>query len=362
MKRVTRKFFPEDSLFMSFRPRISLLVSFVLSAGFVFAQQSPPAAPAAPSTSSTPATPAPPARAFGEGFSFFVDGGSFLGVHAEDIDKEKSTRYGLRDVRGVGITSVVKDSPAEKAGLRKDDVILRFDGENVTSVRKLNRLVSEVAPDQSVRLVISRGGAEQDVAVTVGKRTNTYTNSLDNFMKLPGAEVWGHGIGKDGKDFSYSFGNNRRVGISTTPLTKQLAEYFGIAEGTGVLVTAVTDDSPAAKAGIKAGDIITAVDGEKIEGSGDLSRAINKKKEGDVTLTLVRNKNQRNVTVTPKEGPRTILAPGQVGTRVIMPRIEIPEMPEINIRTPRIEIPAIPSINIDLGDRIRRGKLESRPI
>ncbi len=339
---------------MSFRPSISLLVSLLLSANIVFAQ-TPPAAPSAPSA------PTPPGRGFGEAFSLYVDGGSFLGVYAENIDTEKFSRYGLRDARGVGITSVVKDSPAEKAGLRKDDVILRFDGENVTSVRKLNRLVSEVAPDQTVRLGISRGGAEQEVAVTIGKRTNSYTSSLGNLMKLPGTEVWGQG-GKG--DFVYSFGKNRRIGISTTALTKQLADYFGIAGGAGVLVTAVTDDSPAAKAGIKAGDVITAVDGEKVEGSGDLSRAINKKKEGDVTLTVVRDKSQRTILVTPKEGASTIFAPGQTGTRVIVPRIEIPAIPAINIRTPRIQIPVIPQINVEIGDRIRRGRLEpsSRPI
>src|SRR3954469_21097317 len=91
-------------------------------------------------------------------FSFYLDGGAFLGVGTEDISKDNMARYGMRDVRGVGVTEVVKDSPAEKAGLRKDDVILRFDGEAVTSVRKLTRLVSEHAPDQSVRITVSRGG------------------------------------------------------------------------------------------------------------------------------------------------------------------------------------------------------------
>jgi serine protease Do len=91
-------------------------------------------------------------------------------------------RYGLREARGVGITQVVKDSPADKAGLRKDDVIMRFEGESVTSVRKLTRLVSEVAPDQTARLSISRGGNEQEVSVTMGKRdqaTNTFHRCKD---------------------------------------------------------------------------------------------------------------------------------------------------------------------------------------
>src|SRR5881396_3663154 len=76
------------------------------------------------------------------------------GWPARTSRKKNMSRYGLREVRGVGVTQVIKDSPAEKAGLKKDDVILRFDGESVTSVRKLTRLVSEAAADQTVRLTI----------------------------------------------------------------------------------------------------------------------------------------------------------------------------------------------------------------
>ncbi|MGZ8846134.1 MAG: S1C family serine protease, partial [Pyrinomonadaceae bacterium] len=91
-------------------------------------------------------------------FSFVLDGGAYLGVSTEDVSKENMARYGMREVRGVGVTEVMKDSPAEKAGLRKDDVIIRFDGESVTSVRKLTRLVNESSADQTVRLTLSRGG------------------------------------------------------------------------------------------------------------------------------------------------------------------------------------------------------------
>ena len=106
-------------------------------------------------------------------FSIFIDGGGFLGVYAENINRENMGRYNMNQVRGVGVTQIVKDSPAEKAGLRKDDVILRIDGENVNSVRKLNRLVSEMAPDHSVKVAVSRGGAEQELTATIGKRSNS---------------------------------------------------------------------------------------------------------------------------------------------------------------------------------------------
>lgn len=354
---------------MNLKNATYFIISLVLTGGIALAQQpipAPPAAPPMPEVLGAPAEPPTP-------FSFFLGGGSFLGVYAEDVNKENIGRYGLRDVRGVGITQVVKDSPAEKAGLKKDDVILRFEGESVTSVRKLNRLVSEVAPDQTVRLAINRGGAEQEVSVTIGRRnisSNTFhrlegPEGLEGLRGLmtpgaPGANVWKwEGQGPGGEGMVFSFGNNRRIGATTIQLTKQLADYFGISDGKGVLVTSVTDDSPAAKAGLKAGDVITSVDGERVEAAGDLSRAINKKKEGDVTLTIIRDKNQRTITVTPKNAtpsgqPGT--AP-QIGRRIVIPRVDLGSIPEMNIVIPQINLPIIPEINVQLPGKIKAPKV-----
>src|SRR5688500_1156012 len=165
---------------MNYKKAFCFLVSLLLTSGVVLAQQ---AAPATPGTPSMPVLPGENLSAF----SLFIEGGGFLGVYAEDVNKENMGRYGLREVRGVGITQIVKDSPAEKAGLKKDDVILRFEGDSVTSVRKLNRLVSEVAPDQSVKIGISRSGSEQEVSVTIAKRDQ----SLNAFNRLDGLQGFG---------------------------------------------------------------------------------------------------------------------------------------------------------------------------
>jgi membrane-associated protease RseP (regulator of RpoE activity) len=352
---------------MKLKNAFYLVVSLVLTAGIAIAQQAAtPSVPAVPDAPDAPRT-----------FSMFFDGGSFLGVYAEDVNKENMARYGMREVRGVGITQVVKDSPAEKAGLRKDDVIVKFENDSVTSTRKLNRLVSEVAPDQTVRLGIVRGGSEQDVAVTVAKRThamNTFDlKGFEGFKDLPqlkdlekfkefknfvprDGQVW-RWDGTPGDGMVFAFGNSRRIGVSTVQLTKQLADYFGIADGKGVLVTSVSDDSPAAKAGLKAGDIITAIDGEKVEGSGDLARAINKKKDGDVSLTVIHNKNQRTVNVTPKNDPTPV--PGAVpqGRRVItIPRVEIGMAAPIEVNVPEFEI-ATPEIKISVPRSIKAPKV-----
>jgi membrane-associated protease RseP (regulator of RpoE activity) len=308
-----------------------------------------------------PEPPSPPGdlEPFEQNFSFLVVGGGFLGVYAENINRENIGRYNLNTVRGVGVTQVVKNSPAEKAGLRKDDVILRIDGESVNSVRKLNRLVSEMAPDHSVKITVSRGGSEQEVTATIAKRTNS-SFAADLLRGEPKAWKWEGNpktwkfegplfkrgqLGDNGGELSFFLGNSRRIGVSTMELNKQLADYFGVADG--VLVTSVMEDSPAAKAGVRAGDVITAIDGEKVDSSGGLSRIINRKKEGDVTLTVIRNKSQQTFRVTPKEGggfSGTMDEP-QVGRRIVIPRIEFPD---IDIAMPQIVIPSIPSININL--------------
>src|SRR6266853_925922 len=154
------------------RKKLALIVGLIVSAGaiasgIVYAQEAstPQAQTLRALLDDVQESQEPGAR----NLSFFLDGGAFLGVGTEDISKENMARYGVREVRGVGVTEVSKDSPAEKAGLRKDDVIVRFDGESVTSVRKLTRLINESSPDQNVRITISRGGAEQELSATLGK-------------------------------------------------------------------------------------------------------------------------------------------------------------------------------------------------
>jgi len=341
---------------MKARHTLSLLVALALSTGMALAQQAPrtPPAPASPEN--------PDNDVIERSFDFVVDGSGFLGVYAEDISKENMSRYNLNQVRGVAITRIVKDSPAEKAGLRKDDVILRIDNENVTSVRRLNRLVSEIAPDQIVKVAISRGGSEQEVVATMGRR-----DSSDRFRGLLKDKVFEGNLGNFGSNLGnfgtwewdrnlpnwegpmvFAFGSSRRIGVSTNTLTKQLADFFGVPGGKGLLVTSVADDGPAAKSGVKAGDVITAIDGESVATPGDIARVLNQKKEGDVTLTIIRNKSQQSIRLTPQAGglPTTTIDRPQIGRRIVIPRIDIRTMPDVNIEMPQIEIPRIPSINI----------------
>ena len=336
---------------------VLVLGAGVIAGGIVYAQQA--AAPEALLELQEPATPEST-----QAFTLMMDGGTFLGIHAEDISKENMSRYGMREVRGVGVTQVIKDSPAEKAGLKKDDVILRYDGESVTSARKLNRLVSECSADQTVRLTISRGGSEQEVSATLAKRnlSNIFGAGIRDEM-LRGIEKDFPQINSGDGNFVFSFGGNRRLGVSTQALTKQLADYFGAKDG-GLLITSVNDNSPAAKAGLKAGDVITAVDGEKVTSPGDVSRAISKKEDGPVSLTIIRDRNTHSITVTPEKNPeRTLMQPGTIGSRrILIPSIQVPAVPEMNIKIPSIVIPATPQIDVTVPRRAPRATTRSHQI
>jgi serine protease Do len=286
----------------------------------------------------------------------FSSGDNYLGVYTEPVTSENQSTYGLREARGVAIKQVAKDSPAEKAGLQKDDVILRFDNEPVTSVRKLNRLIDEAEPGHTAQLTISRHGVEQQVSVKLGKRSatrvfRTRPGDKDDDVIRPFGNRGFQINPPDGRAFAYVFGASRRIGIGTSPLTKQLGEYFGVKDG-GVLVSSVNENGPAFKAGVKAGDVITEVDGVKINSAADLMRELGKKKDGDVTLTIVRDKSTRSVKVTPEQAASefpTFEWP-QVGD-LVTPEIEVPlqlqlkalkaiEAPRV-ITIPRIKIPRI---------------------
>lgn len=344
---------------MRIRNLLMLFAIVVFASAHALAQRTP-RTPSPPSSSSTITVPVPPDEPFAFSFS---DGGSYLGVSPENIDKENMSQYGLSAPRGVGISSVSQNSPAERAGLKKGDVILQFDGEPVTSSRKLLRLIGESAPEQTVRLTISRNNSEQQLTVTMGQRADTSRllragrPDLNGYFRVnpPNApQVWGNAP----EAYALALGNNRRVGISTTALTTQLADFFGVSGGHGLLITSTSENSPASKAGLRAGDVITEVNGEKVEDSDDFIRAVNRKEEGEVTLTIIRDKSQRTIKVTPERRPTpgfnlSEITPTPSAMRIVPP-VYLMDMP--NVRTlqalPRIESFVMPKLDGSIMPRM----------
>jgi serine protease Do len=259
-------------------------------------------------------TPAPEAKGESKSFSFFFDGdGGYLGVQTAEVTRENFAKYGLREVRGVAVEKVMEGSPAEKAGIQTGDVIVRFNNEEITSVRKLTRLLGEVSADHEARLTVLRNGGERELTATIGKRhapkfeEGSFATQvpfppgefpeLPKLKQLPRVEALPPG--SPDQPLAWQMRSGRKIGVGVTTLTKQLSDYFGVTGG--VMIHDVRPDSPAAKAGLKAGDIIVDVEGKEVKSEMDVIRAIGEKKEGDISLTIVRDRNRQTIRVTPEK-------------------------------------------------------------
>lgn len=254
-------------------------------------------APAAPAAQSELRVQTPRAVEIVNGW-----GGSQIGVSINDINAADAKA----GQTGVVIEDVTEDSPAEEAGFRKGDVIVEFDGERVRSARQFSRLVQETVPGRTVQAVAMRDG--QRTTLTVQPRERGFGNlerlrSLEDVTVMraprPPAMTVRPSI-PDFEVFTRIPGNT--LGMTVDELSPQLAEYFGTKDG--VLVTSVTDDSVAAKAGLRAGDVVTAINGTSVERASELRQSIRRLRGGDTfTLEIVRDKKPMTIKGT-IEAPR----------------------------------------------------------
>jgi serine protease Do len=250
--------------------------------------------------------------------------GSYLGVYLDEVTAERVSQLKLEKERGAVVTKVIEDGPAAKAGIRENDVITSFNGRPVESVRELQRLLGETPSGRSVPIEIYREGSRQTVNLTVGERsvmrstewqaaqkaTEQARKELEEAMKrAPRVEPFGNFTFRF-PEFALLRGAGR-LGIVAESMSPQLAEFFGAKEG-GVLVSEVRENSPAARAGLKAGDVIFSVDGELIKNTNSLVTALAKKEEGQVTLKVIRDRGERTINVTLEKSPRPATTPRQV--------------------------------------------------
>ena len=251
-----------------------------------------------------------------------LDGrGVELGVSIQDLDaKQQATASGAL------VQEVREDSPGAKAGMKKGDIITDFDGEHVRSARHLSRLVAETPEGRTVKTAVLREGKRVDLSVTPESGTHAGRRIEREFeFKVPPPDVFAGRPGDDEMmgpgpgsrkfffdvrppkgggpgDFMWFAPGRARLGVGIEELTPQLADYFGTKDG--VLVTSVADNSAAAKAGIKAGDVITSVNGKAVSDGGELIEAVQSADDGaEVTVGYVRDKKAATAkaTLEPRE-------------------------------------------------------------
>ena len=207
----------------------------------------------------------------------------------------------------VEITEVEKDSPAELADLKEGDIVLQFDGEDVYDEEMLAKMIRQRKPGETVTLKIERKGKTQDVRVKLGEFTEEEAWK-DFERKFPHLFRTRPDIRLEREEpsrsdvFRWSFGERKYIGVYIRELNKELSEYFGVDEGTGLLIEKIEEGGPAEEAGLKVGDVIIRADGERLESTQELSELIQDKKEGDkVTIEFIRDKKKKSVEIEVKE-------------------------------------------------------------
>jgi len=207
------------------------------------------------------------------------------------------------DTAGARVTGVRDDTPAARAGVAEGDVVVEFDGERVRSAQQFSRLVRETAPGRAVQMAVMRDGARRQLEVTPERRgvadLRSFSFQTPQVFTAP----------QPGRNPSQPFDlfvapvGRARLGVSVRAVDGQLAQFFGVRGG--VLVQEVQEDSPAARAGLRAGDVITAVDGTAVSTQADLVNAVGGAADGgSLQIQITRDRQQQTVTATLPERER----------------------------------------------------------
>ena len=244
-----------------------------------------------------------------------LPGQGYLGIDIRDVSESEVVALRLRSSHGAEIIMVDHDGPAGKAGLREHDVVLMVNGTQVDGEDQLRKLLHDMPPGRSVAMVVCRNGAEQTVNAIMANRAELERQAWENHWTVPEPtfedsypSAAGSARGGPGKGFMA--GHLLPVapaytGAVVEVLGAQLADYFGVKEGRGLLVHDVEGNSPAAAAGLRAGDVVTRVNGDRVGSKADWGHALHDSKGHPVSLTIVRDRREQTLTMVPDSKHRS---------------------------------------------------------
>lgn len=259
---------------------------------------------------------------------------SYLGVNFRDIDTDRATELKLKDLHGAEITTIDHDAPANKAGLKVHDVVLEMNGERVEGAEQFRRMLRETPPGHTIHLVISRDGQQQNISVELADRAKVEANAWSQHFTVPEpdeAPLTNGLLAPSGRGFGNGFfgvftTSGLYIGADVDVLSTQLANYFGVTDGTGLLVKSVDENSPAATAGLKAGDVITKVNNENMASRADWMKALHSNRGKQVQLTVMRDKKEQKLSMQAGEPKKK----GELEIPELCPGAVVFDGPEVN--------------------------------
>jgi S1-C subfamily serine protease len=278
---------------------------------------------------------------FGSGPATVRAAQGYLGVDVRDVPADQVAVLKLKDARGAEIVLVDHDAPAGKAGLREHDVVLQMNGQAIDGEDQIRKLLHECPPGKTVVLLVSRDGQQMTVTTQMANREEVERQAWEQHLTVPDPQGPPSDIA--GSDFSPPGGpapargnafigtmpmNPSYTGAMLEEMSTQLADYFGVSSGLGLLVRSVQPNSPAALAGMRAGDVVMQADARPIVNTADWAKAIKNSRGRSLTVVVMRDRKQQTLTLTPDSKKRSSTEqPGDSRDAVVLARAGLSYLP-----------------------------------
>ncbi len=246
----------------------------------------------------------------------------YLGIDCRDVSDDEVAPLKLKDTRGAEIVRVDHDGPAGKMGLREHDVVLQMNGASISGRDQVSRLLREMPPGRSVALVISRDGQQITLTAQMANRTDVEREAWEQHLTAPaplsgpqGPSSAGYSGDASAQTVSiappapaprYSKGflgtillSPAYTGVILERIGPQLEQFFGVPRGTGLLVKSVDNNSPAAAAGVRAGDVVVRANTKLIASMTDWTRVVREAKGKAIAVVVLRDRQEQTLQLTP---------------------------------------------------------------
>jgi serine protease Do len=231
------------------------------------------------------------------------EGPSWLGVETREVTPSDAKDLKLPAERGVVVAGVTEDSPAAKAGLKEKDVITEVNGQRVEGAAQFRRMIHEIPAGRTAQLTVWRDGRAQTLSATLGKAEEQHNSWMGATpgafaFRMPDVHIPEMPSIDLGGEMALLPGGHPRLGIDAEDIGGQLGSFFGAPDGEGILVRSVNSGSPAEKAGLKAGDVITSFNGERVRSLGDLRQKLASQNDAKTAkIGVLRNRSEVTLSV-----------------------------------------------------------------
>ena len=267
----------------------------------------------------------------------------WLGVEVQDVTNRLKEKKHLAVDAGAYVSDVVDDSPAEEAGIKEGDVIVKLDDKTIDDSNDLTRIVQRIKPKTEVKVEIVRGNDKKTLSAKIGRSSAPLAYSFGfgdrDLPSLPHTPMHLH-----------FFSQNEMNGLELQTMSKQLAEYFEVPDRNGLLITNVEKGSSAEKAGFKAGDVLTKISGDRLRDMDDLHEAIRDNEGKDANCDVIRKGKSITITWHVEADDDDDLSYDMVTPRVV------PHVHPFQLEHPRLHLPDLDRLREELRDMKRQLK------